>query len=569
MSAASVFSPRLRLGLLLVGPLVAAPASDAAVVPIEIGDRRQLFIDEQFFAVAKGVTLQPHAPKKTGERNLVPDRPWEDSIQAGTVIKLDGTYHLWYVAMEKLFERADDFEGVRIAYARSRDGIFWEKPELGLVDFRGSRRNNIVLGYGAGGVSGGINGAMVSHRPAGPPDERFMLVSRSDSVGAGLHVFTSADGIRWRLKQRGALTWRGSQAHLDTKNVVFWDDRLQRYVAYVRKNQRIGGNPAVTGVNASWNPARGPRMRAVARAEADSLSGFPQVEDMVVVLAADATDPGYFDQRVERSIPYYDFYTSETVRYPWAQDAYFMFPSGYYHYHPEVHREFAAEFPRNAGVLDVRFAASRDGIRWERYTREAFIPLGMKGEFDSKRTYMGYGIVPGADERELYMYYLGTDQAHGWARDERNNRTLTAAGLQPTEDIRVMSRVILRRDGFVSARGAYSGGEFTTPTMRFQGRELVLNVDTAAGGEVRVEVRDEEGVPIPGFHLEESDRIHSTNAIDRRVSWRGRSDVSELAGRPLQLRIELRDADLYAFQFRQPPAMSKDLKKTDRTGIQP
>jgi hypothetical protein len=548
--------------------LLAATIVVAAAPPLEIGDRRQLFIDERFFAVAQGVTLQPHAPQKTGERNLVPDRPWEDSLQAGTVIKRDGMYHLWYVAMEKLFERADDFEGVRIAYARSRDGIRWEKPDLGLVEFRGSRRNNIILGYGAGGVPGGINGAMVSHHPAAPPAERFMLVSRSESVGTGLHLFTSPDGIQWRLQQRSAVTWRGDQAHLDTKNVVFWDERLQRYVAYVRKNQRIGGNPAVTGVKASWNPARGPRIRAVARAEADSLSGFPRVEDMPVVLAADATDPGYFDRRVERSIPYYDFYTAEVVKYPWAQDAYFMFPSGYYHYHPEVHREFAAEYPRNAGVLDVRFAASRDGIQWERYDREAFIPLGMKGEFDSKRAYMGYGIVPGADERELYMYYLGTDQTHGWARDERNNRTLTAAGLQPTEDIRVMSRVILRRDGFVSARGAYAGGEFTTPTLRFEGSELVLNVDTAAGGEVRVEVRDAEGVPLPGFHLEESDRIHSTNAINRRVSWRGRADVSALAGRPVQLRFELRDADLYAFQFRQPPAASAAPASTVRPEVQ-
>jgi hypothetical protein len=362
------------------------------------------------------------------------------------------------------------------------------------------------------------------------------------------------------VKQRSAITWRDAQAHLDTKNVVFWDEPLKRYVAYVRKNQRIGGNPEVTGVKASWNPARGPRIRAVARAEADSLSSFPPVEDMTVVLAADGTDPGYFDRRVDRFIPYYDYYTAETVRYPWAQDAWFMFPSGYYHYHPEVHREFAAESPVNAGVLDVRFAASRDGIHWERYGREAFIPLGIKGEFDSKRAYMGYGIVPGADDRELYMYYLGTDQAHGWARDERNNRTLTAAGLQPTEDTRVMSRVVLRRDGFVSARGAYTGGAFTTPPLRFAGGELVLNVDTAAGGEVRVEVRDVEGVPIPGFQLDESDRIHSTNSVNRLVSWRGRSDVAVLAGRPVQLRFELRDADLYAFQFRKaatPPGATR------------
>jgi hypothetical protein len=253
---------------------------------------------------------------------------------------------------------------------------------------------------------------------------------------------------------------------------------------------------------------------------------------------------------VQRGIPYYDYYTAETVAYPWAQDAYFMFPSGYYHYHPEVHREFAAEYPRNAGVLDIRFAASRDGITWLRFDRAPFVPLGLKGSFDAKRAYMGYGLVPGADESELYLYYLGTDQAHGWGRDERNNRTLTAAGLAPGPDTRVISRLVLRRDGFVSVRGGYEGGEFTTPPLRFTGGELVLNVDTSAGGEVRVEFRDETGSPIPGFQLEECDLVHSTNAINRRVSWRGRHDLSALAGRVVQMRITLRDADLYAFQFR-------------------
>ena len=51
--------------------------------------------------------------------------------------------------------------------------------------------------------------------------------------------------------------------------------------------------------------------------------------------------------------------------------------------------------------------------------------------------------------------------------------------------------------------GLYTGGEFTTPPLRFEGAELVLNVDTAAGGEVRVEVRDVEGAPIAGFQLDD------------------------------------------------------------------
>ena len=32
-----------------------------------------------------------------------------------------------------------------LCYATSKDGIHWEKPELGIVDFHGSKKNNIVL----------------------------------------------------------------------------------------------------------------------------------------------------------------------------------------------------------------------------------------------------------------------------------------------------------------------------------------------------------------------------------------------------------------------------------------
>ena len=37
--------------------------------------------------------------------------------------------------------------------------------------------------------------------------------------------------------------------------------------------------------------------------------------------------------------------------------------------------------------------------------------------------------------------------------------------------------------------------------------------------------------------------------IERAVSWRNSSDVSKLAGQTVRLRFELKDADLYSFQF--------------------
>jgi hypothetical protein len=503
------------IGVQFAAVLVAAPAAT-----LDIGNRRQVFIDRQFLASAREVELVLHPPRKTGERTVVPDRPWErnDLGCYSCVLKVGETYHIWYPTHPGL------------CYARSKDGISWEKPNLGLAEFEGSRSNNIVIGYGAGGIDKCGSEGVVFYDPKAPEDEKFRYATRISDELKDTVVFSSPDGIHFRLTHKKVITFTNPQGrqHLDSQNIIFWDDRINKYVAYVRRNQF----------------APGQRNRSVARSESDHLGGFAEVQEAPVVLEPDALDVTLGGKIAV------DYYTSGVTKYPWAQDAYYMFPQAYFHYLPGQLAEFPKECPVNAGPLDTRFAASRDGITWNRFDRRPFVGLGMKGDFDSKNARLFAGLVPSLDGREMYMYYLGCDTLHGWGRDERNNRLLTAAGLAPTHDTNVISRLVLRRDGFISARAAYTGGEFTTPPMKFAGRELVLNVDTSAAGLMRCELLSEKGEPIEGFRLADCDVIHTTNEIDRAVKWRGRSDVSALAGKPVKLRVEFRDADLYAFQFR-------------------
>ena len=266
---------------------------------------------------------------------------------------------------------------------------------------------------------------------------------------------------------------------------------------------------------------------------------------MPVVLTPDSLDLSYGQTHVV------DYYLSAAIKYPWADNAYYMFPTAYYHYIPKTLAEFKDEVPTNAGPLHTQFAASTDGIKWQRYQRQPFLGLGMKGEFDWASVRMFYGMVPAVNGREIYMYYRASDWLHGWDRDERNKQLLTKAGLGASQNIAVISRVVLRMDGFVSVRGAYTGGEFTTPLLKFSGRKLLLNVNTSATGIVRVELLDINGIPLEGYRMEDCDRIHTANEINREVSWGGRSDVSIFAGKPVRLRFEIRDADIYAFQFKE------------------
>ncbi len=103
-------------------------------------------------------------------------------------------------------------------------------------------------------------------------------------------------------------------------------------------------------------------------------------------------------------------------------------------------------------------------------------------------------------------------------------------------------------DGFVAAHAKLSGGELLTKKLIFSGSALQLNFSTSAAGSVRVEIQGADGRAIEGFALDDCQEIYG-DALAREVCWKGDSDLSSLAGKPLRLRFALSDADLFAFQF--------------------
>ena len=82
--------------------------------------------------------------------------------------------------------------------------------------------------------------------------------------------------------------------HLDSQNVMFWDESLKKYVAYVRRNLKEAESQG----------------RAIARAESDHLGHFPLAQDLPVVFRPDPPDP------LHRGASVVDFYNSAVLRYP-------------------------------------------------------------------------------------------------------------------------------------------------------------------------------------------------------------------------------------------------------------
>jgi len=123
---------------------------------------------------------------------------------------------------------------------------------------------------------------------------------------------------------------------------------------------------------------------------------------------------------------------------------------------------------------------------------------------------------------------------------------------QPTHHLR---RYTLRLDGFASVNAPYGGGEMVTKPLVFDppadadsNVQLVLNYATAAVGGIRCELQDEAGKPVVGYAIEDCKEMVG-DRIAGPVSWRGRSGLKALAGRPIRIRFHLKDADLYAIRF--------------------
>ena len=102
-----------------------------------------------------------------------------------------------------------------------------------------------------------------------------------------------------------------------------------------------------------------------------------------------------------------------------------------------------------------------------------------------------------------------------------------------------------RRDGFVSLRADAGGGSLLTSPFVPDGPELHLNLD-ASKGEATVQACDIQGRPVEAWSASKpSDPIRGDH-LDAIVRW-DPSDWATRIGKPVTLRIRMRNADLYSF----------------------
>ena len=208
----------------------------------------------------------------------------------------------------------------------------------------------------------------------------------------------------------------------------------------------------------------------------------------------------------------------------------------------------------DGGFSEIQMAVSRDLKRWERPFREPFIPRGRIGDGPETSDWdtcwfnnEGPGVEVG-DEVRVYYTARNTPHNHpvGFSRGSFSREAIAEARKHVgTKYTSGMGIVAWQRDRFVAVTAPAAGGSLTTPSMTFAGDRLELNARTKPGGQVVVMLLDASGKPLA------QSRPFVGDDLRRRVQWMTPLDLAALQGKPIALRFQMKDAELFAFAFRE------------------
>lgn len=458
--------------------------------PADIGTRWELLVDQFLVEEVRGLRFALQHPERR-EVAFEGDAAWEDDIAFPlSAVQDGGQIRLYYRA--SIPDRGNE-DQVVFAMAESLDGgLTFQRPNLQMVEFGGSLDNNIIY---IGEPPFVPPPAFIDTNPACPPEQRYKGLG---SRWRKLYAMVSADGLQWRPLREEALEMEGT---FDTVNTAFWDGEAKCYRCFTRYFENLQEGMVEADV-------LGPKPTVV-RAIQSSTS--PDFLNWGPVVHHEYDDPHDTMQ----------LYTNATIPCPGAEHHYLSFPNRY------VQERIPDPDHGTPGVNDALFMVSRDAVHWKRYP-EAWVRPGPDPlNWTDRNNYPTWGIVQTSDT-EWSMYITEHYRRPG----------------RPTR----LRRLAVRPRGFVSLHGDYAGGEARTRAFTFGGHELRLNYSTSAAGSIRVEIQDEAGVPVRGYGVHDMEPVYG-DTVDGVVRWRQRADVAALRGRPVRLRFELGDADLFALRF--------------------
>ncbi|MCF0069503.1 hypothetical protein LZD49_03410 [Dyadobacter sp. CY261] len=456
--------------------------------PLELGDRREVFVDHYLIDRLQNVNLQLHHPHNEGPV-LQFDKPWEGNFSGYcTIIRDSDLLRAYYRGVRNAGTDGNDTEVT--CYAESKDGTHWTKPDLGINTVDGSKNNNTILAHEPP-VTHNFS-PFLDKNPKVKPVERFKALGGTKK--SGLMAYASSDGIHWKKMAAESVFTKGL---FDSQNVSFWSESEGKYVCYFR----------------TWTGDGFNGYRSVSRTTSDDFIHWSEPVPMT-----------FGDTPMEH------LYTQQTSPYYRAPHIYLAIGARFMPNRQVVSDDDAKRLNVNPKYYndcsDAILMSSRGGSVYDRTFMDSFIRPGIGlANWVSRSNYPALNVVQTSDTE--MSVFVNEEYAQSTAH---------------------LKRYSMRIDGFASLTAPYKGGEMITKPFTFTGKELEINYSTSAAGELKVELQDATGKAIPGFTLGECPAIIG-NEIRRMVTWKGGSDVSKWASKPVRLRITIKDGDLYSLKF--------------------
>ena len=479
---------------------------------------------DAFFAPrdsAWGIRITARPAERTGPI-LTPEPPWEaDGINLFTVLEEDGIYKAWGSTGWGDLNIMDRQKGSRVVcYYESTDGFNWSRPNCGLVEYAGSRNNNIADLLP--GRYFNLWGSVFIDEDAAPaerykfavsdcfteeecrqylrnrPNDTDALYDRRDAgLQFGVRGAVSPDGLRWTLLQEPLVLM-----HEDGPETFSYDAVQKKYVAYWRD---WAADPQTAGANdplgTRW--LRSAR-RAIGRSETSDFRRFPLSQ---LVMEPDPLMP-----------PSQVYYTQCKTLFPHAPDHHLMFPS---------------VWDTATDTTHIEMSASRDSLLWYKLSQAPVLHTNTSGQWDGGCVFAVPNLLelPGGD---YALPYVGFDVPHKYPRVQA--KKATGYAIWPK--------------GRLAALEAEEGG-FTTVCFIPPGNEIRINAVTARSGYILIEALNEAGQVLPGCSFEEAVPMFG-DLYGAPVRWKNRTAPDVRPGEALALRVHMKQAALYSLDFTQP-----------------
>jgi hypothetical protein len=408
-------------GLLgILGIMMAvAPGAAPADPPLGIGQAKQLFIDDYVIGSVKDLRRKVHEPRRY-EQNpiLTGTKSWEKwliGVNGRPMLYDEETreFKMWYGSY--LSDKAAP-SGLRyrVCYATSKDGIHWVRPDLGEVEWEGSRKNNLIKW----GVQWMRRPNVIKDLHDPDPSRRYKMtyVDVFDGKTAITKAF-SADGIRWQLNVDGKPWFRMNHG----ANLLGWDPRVERYVIFTK----------MPGSQDSMGRA--------------TSTDFLNWTDPQTVLAPDPTERNANFKGLT-AFSYGDIYLGFLYNFERQPDGFL--------------------------VSQAELAMSRDGVKWQRVAPgEPCFRLGPKGSWESHGV---FPVAPVIHKDRIMVFYCAWNVPYGVDDMKRVEAGWVENGMRKQHAIGLST---LRLDGFVSLEAGPRPGSVTTKTVELAGGTLEVNAD--------------------------------------------------------------------------------------------